>query len=57
MKCPFCKQDMNDPPHDGIGGRDCPQCGQGIRWRLKARHERQRQTKKYTGRKYVQNTK
>jgi len=32
-KCPTCKQDMGEPPHKGIGGKDCPQCGQGVSWR------------------------
>ena len=33
MLCPTCKQDMNELPHEGLGGKDCPQCGQGLSWR------------------------
>jgi Zn-finger nucleic acid-binding protein len=28
--CPTCKQDMRSPPREGTGGKDCPQCGQGL---------------------------
>lgn len=38
--CPTCNQDMNEPPHKGLLGRDCPQCGQGIMWRFARRLER-----------------
>jgi Zn-finger nucleic acid-binding protein len=31
--CPTCKQDMKSAPHEGLRGKDCPQCGQGISWR------------------------
>ena len=31
--CPTCHQDMADPPHPGLNGKDCPQCGQGVRWK------------------------
>jgi len=24
---------MNEPPHDGWAGKNCPQCGQGWHWR------------------------
>lgn len=36
--CPTCKQDMWDAPHKGYG--DCPQCGQGIKWKKRARRAR-----------------
>jgi len=32
--CPTCNQDMRATPHEGLRGRDCPQCGQGIMWRF-----------------------
>jgi len=32
--CLICKQDMRAKPHPGLHGRNCPQCGQGIKWRL-----------------------
>jgi len=31
--CPQCKQDLRTLPHDGLDGKDCSQCGQGIQWR------------------------
>jgi len=31
--CPMCRQDLRAEPHDGLRGVDCPQCGQGMRWR------------------------
>lgn len=31
--CPTCKQDMAEPPHEGMKKKDCPQCGQGLSWR------------------------
>jgi len=31
--CPTCHQNMVDPPHKGLNGKDCPQCGQGMNWR------------------------
>lgn len=30
MRCPTCRQDMNDPPRNGRSGEDCPECGQGL---------------------------
>ena len=30
MKCPTCKQNMNDAPRRGHRGKDCPRCGQGL---------------------------
>ncbi len=32
--CPTCKQDMAEPAHPGLNNKDCPQCGQGLSWRL-----------------------
>jgi len=40
LLCPTCNQDLNEPPHKGLLGRDCPQCGQGIMWRFARRVER-----------------
>lgn len=40
LLCPTCKQDLNEPPHKGLLGRDCPQCGQGIMWRFARRVKR-----------------
>ena len=37
--CPTCKQDMGEKPHDGLSGKYCPQCGQGISWRRARRRE------------------
>jgi len=31
--CPTCRQNMADPLHKGLNGKDCPQCGQDINWR------------------------
>jgi len=33
--CPTCKQDLREPPHDGLNNQDCPQCGQGRSQRKK----------------------
>jgi len=33
MVCPTCRQDMTEPPHRGLNNKDCPQCGQGLKWR------------------------
>ena len=38
--CPTCNQDLREPPHKGLLGRDCPQCGQGIMWRFARKVER-----------------
>lgn len=38
--CPTCNQDLREPPHKGLLGRDCPQCGQGIMWRFASKVER-----------------
>ena len=35
--CPTCRQDMNEEPQEGVNGKDCPQCGQGLSWRKAAR--------------------
>lgn len=35
--CPTCKQDMRTQPHEGLSGKNCPQCGQGIKWRIAER--------------------
>ena len=32
--CPECKQDMRTKPHKGWKDKDCPLCGQGLRWRF-----------------------
>ena len=40
--CPTCRQDMQEMPKSGFMGRDCPQCGQGLQWRLwqRVKHNR-----------------
>lgn len=43
--CPTCKQDMRSKPHPGLSGRDCPQCGQGIKWKLAAKVKRYAETR------------
>lgn len=37
FECPTCHQDLRAGPHDGLHGKDCPQCGQGLQWRLAAK--------------------
>ena len=37
--CPTCKQDMREDPHDGLDGKECPQCGQGMSWRRAKRKQ------------------
>jgi len=37
--CPTCRQDMREEPHDGLNGKDCPQCGQGMSWRRAKRKQ------------------
>jgi predicted RNA-binding Zn-ribbon protein involved in translation (DUF1610 family) len=32
--CPACHQDMRAKPHRGLKDKNCPQCGQGLHWRL-----------------------
>ena len=34
--CHTCKQDMRAKPHEGLNGKNCPQCGQGLKWRKAA---------------------
>ena len=38
-ECPKCHQDMRANPHDGLKGKDCSLCGQGINWREAKRLE------------------
>ena len=35
--CLTCHQNLLDVPHEGLNGEDCPQCGQGLRWRYAAK--------------------
>ena len=44
--CPNCHQDVREGPHDGLGGKDCPRCGQGISWRKAARIKSKKSTNK-----------
>ncbi len=37
--CPTCRQDMRALPHKGVSDKDCPQCGQGISWKVAAKKE------------------
>ena len=32
-RCPTCRQDLREPPHRGVNGENCRQCGQGVSWR------------------------
>jgi predicted RNA-binding Zn-ribbon protein involved in translation (DUF1610 family) len=36
-ECPTCGQDMRAKPHDGAKNKNCPQCGQGLQWRKRAK--------------------
>jgi predicted RNA-binding Zn-ribbon protein involved in translation (DUF1610 family) len=38
--CPTCHQDMRAKPHEGMRGENCPQCGQGLFWRVARIHQR-----------------
>jgi len=42
IMCPTCKQNMKEPPHPGFRNKDCPQCGQGLRWRYAASLKRKK---------------
>lgn len=37
LRCLICHQDLREPPHEGLHGKDCPMCGQGISWRHQKR--------------------
>jgi len=44
--CLTCHQNLlDDVPHEGLNGEDCPQCGQGLRWRYAARMAAQKKRK------------
>jgi len=40
LLCPTCRQDFEEPPHPGLRGKDCPQCGQGRSWRKARRKQK-----------------
>lgn len=44
--CPVCKQNLKDSPHDGLDGKDCPRCGQGLHWKYVGKLELNRRANK-----------
>ena len=44
--CPTCKQNLFEQPHDGLNGKDCPQCGQGLSWRVALSRKQSKQNSK-----------